>query len=191
MIDSQDRSLLQEDSAAHQVAERLGFDLVRRFRSIDIYDEAAIKAGGFLISKPKPDYARIAKALDAGEEVAGARWKNGTEYCTEEGRVTKRKIPPALLGDPGWRAALHILTSPLFEESGAVWSRVDLKSRSIDFADMLDGPWSGGERRMLRLAASLFNPKFSVALWEDLGSLDHDNAQVVLDAMALFMSDGK
>lgn len=100
-----------------------------------------------------------------------------------------RTIPSELLRDPAWRAALHILTSPLFENAGGVWSRVDLKERSIDFEEIVAGPWSGGERRMLRIAASLFNPQFTVALWEDLGNLDHRNVQVALEAMRLFTYD--
>ena len=103
--------------------------------------------------------------------------------------MMKREIPAGLLSDPGWRGALHILMSPLFVDAGEVWARVDLKRRSIDFEEILKGPWSGGERRMLRVAASLFNPQFSVALWEDLGGIDDANSQVLLDAMALFMGD--
>lgn len=72
-----DRSLFAEDTAAHRVAASLGFALVRRFRSIEVTDEKALTAAGFV--KPKPDYGRIAAALDAGREVPGAQW-GGREY---------------------------------------------------------------------------------------------------------------
>jgi hypothetical protein len=104
--------------------------------------------------------------------------------------TTKREIPARLLSDPGWRAALHILTSPLFEDAGGVWSHVYLERRSIMFDAILAGPWSGGELRMLRLAASLFNPDYKVALWSDLGAIDDDNALVALEAMRLFVFGG-
>lgn len=103
--------------------------------------------------------------------------------------MTKREIPAGLVADPAWRAALHILTSPLFAHAGGVWACVDLKERSIDFETMMNLGWSGGERRMLRIAASLFNPQFTVALWEDLGNLDHRNVQIVLEAIRLFTDD--
>lgn len=104
--------------------------------------------------------------------------------------MTKREIPPELLrGDPAWRAALHILTSPMFEDAEAVWSRVDLQKQSIAFKEMLNYAWSGGERRMLRIAASLFSPRFTVSLWEDLGYLDHGNVAVAIEAMRLLTDD--
>lgn len=77
MVDT--RSPFAEDQAAHQVARSLGFELVRRYRAIDVYDEAALKAAGFTSTKPRPDFGRISEALDAGVEVPGARFR----YCTE------------------------------------------------------------------------------------------------------------
>jgi hypothetical protein len=75
----EDRTLFAEDSAAHQVAASLGFVLTRKFRGIEITDDAALKAAGFTSTRPKPDYAAISKALDAGKDVPGARWR-GQEY---------------------------------------------------------------------------------------------------------------
>jgi hypothetical protein len=71
-----DRTPFEEDTAAHQVARSLGFTLERKFRAIEITDEAALKAAGFTSSKPKPDYGAISKALDAGVPVPGARWRS-------------------------------------------------------------------------------------------------------------------
>jgi hypothetical protein len=103
--------------------------------------------------------------------------------------MTKREIPQGLLSDPAWRAVLHILLSPLFADAAGVWSRVDMPGRTIDFEEILAGPWSGGELRMLKLAASLFNPRFTVALWSDLGGIDGENAAVLIEAMRLFTYD--
>jgi hypothetical protein len=73
------RSPLSEDSAAHQVAESLGFEVVRSYRGIEIYDERALIAAGLTVTKPKLDYSRIGKMLEAGIPVEGARWR-GFEY---------------------------------------------------------------------------------------------------------------
>lgn len=70
-----ERTPLAEDTAAHQVAAALGFQLVRRYQAIDVYDEKALEAAGFTSTKPKPDFARISKALNAGEAVEGARFR--------------------------------------------------------------------------------------------------------------------
>jgi len=81
-----DRSPFQEDTAAHKVAASLGFDLVRRYRAIDILDESALPAE-FKSAKPKPDFARISKALDEGREVPGARWRT-MEYVLRPREVS-------------------------------------------------------------------------------------------------------
>ena len=73
------RSPLQEDSAAHQVAQSLGFELVRRYRAIEVTDAKALEAAGFTVKKPKLDFSRIAAALERGEPCEGARWR-GVEY---------------------------------------------------------------------------------------------------------------
>lgn len=68
------RTLFEEDTAAHKVAASLGFQLVRRYRAIDV-DETELPAE-FKSSKPKPDFAKISRALDEGREVPGARWRS-------------------------------------------------------------------------------------------------------------------
>jgi hypothetical protein len=65
----------EEDTHAHQVAKSLGFTLARRYQAIDVYDEAALKLAGWMITRPKPDFARIAEALRDGVEVPGARFR--------------------------------------------------------------------------------------------------------------------
>lgn len=68
------RSPFAEDAAAHQVAAALGFELERRYRKIEITDERAVLAAGYVSKKPKPDYAAISAALDEGREVPGAKF---------------------------------------------------------------------------------------------------------------------
>lgn len=70
------RSAFAEDTAAHQCAAALGFQLTRRYRAIEVTDEAALQSAGFVTTKPRPDYARIARALDAGERVPGAEFRS-------------------------------------------------------------------------------------------------------------------
>jgi hypothetical protein len=92
---------------------------------------------------------------------------------------------PRTAGD--WRAALVILTSETFAHDGRVWSQVDLQRGSIYFEKMLeDGTFSGGEMRLAKIAASLFSPRFKVALWEVFGGLDEDNTRIALQAMAVY-----
>jgi hypothetical protein len=98
-----------------------------------------------------------------------------------------REIPESLYGDPAWAAVLHIFNSRMFVNSQAVWKHVDLQRRSIDFEEILKRGWSGGERRILRIAASLFNQDTEVNLWEGLGNIDEGNSQVVIGAISLFM----
>ncbi len=68
-----------EDSAAHEVAESLGFIVARSYRAIEILDEATLIAAGYASKKPKLDMRKIARDLEAGLQVEGARLK-GFEY---------------------------------------------------------------------------------------------------------------
>lgn len=70
------RSPFEEDQDAGQVARRLGFTITRRYNAIDVYDEKALAAAGFTVSKPKPDFGKIAEALHDGREVPGARFRS-------------------------------------------------------------------------------------------------------------------
>jgi hypothetical protein len=72
------RSLFCENSAAHQVAESCGFEVIRSYRAVEILDEPALVAAGYL-AKPKLDMRKIARDLEAGLQVEGARLK-GFEY---------------------------------------------------------------------------------------------------------------
>lgn len=84
-------------------------------------------------------------------------------------------------------AAMIILTSRMFNGDGRVWRHVDLDAGRIRFKKILnDYTFSGGQRRMLRIAASLFNQQFDVNLWRDLGGLDDHNTTIVLKAIAAY-----
>lgn len=72
------RSPFEEDTAAHQLADRFGFRMVRRYRAIDVFDQRALAAAGYTAVKESPDFALISRALDEGLEVPGAGWR-----CTE------------------------------------------------------------------------------------------------------------
>src|SRR5207244_5184285 len=70
-------------------------------------------------------------------------------------------------------AAMIILTSHMFNRDGRVWQYVDLDRGTIQWKRILSNyTFSGGQLRMLRIAASLFNREFKTNLWEDLGGLD-------------------
>ena len=76
---------LEENNAAHRIAHASGFEYVREYRKIEITDLAALKAAGYTVSKPKPDYARIVEALDAGRPVPGCTLA-GVEYILRRNR---------------------------------------------------------------------------------------------------------
>lgn len=91
-----------------------------------------------------------------------------------------------------WRAALMILTSDAFATDGRVWQHVDLDKQSIYFSKMLtDGTFSGGEQRLLQIAASLFSQQHQINLWTALGYLDENNAAIALAAMHTFIEGEK
>jgi hypothetical protein len=104
--------------------------------------------------------------------------------------MRKREIPPGLLSDPAWRAALHILSCPMLNDRDEVWRHVNLVRASIDFKAMMKGAWhTGGSIRMVKLAASIYTTGYNVNLWSELGGLDSTNSRVVIEAMRLFTED--
>lgn len=102
------------------------------------------------------------------------------------------KISAELLRDPGYRAALHILTSRTFRRNDArLWKHVHVDrgdfGSEINFDRILVEPWSSTERLMLRAAWSLFNNDHDVNLWELVHRLSDEQARTVLDAIACAM----
>jgi hypothetical protein len=68
-----------------------------------------------------------------------------------------------------------------------VWRYVDLQPQSIEFKAILDdGTFSGGERRLVEITASLFNQEHTVNLWSVLQSLDDERADAVENAIATY-----
>lgn len=75
-----------------------------------------------------------------------------------------------------------------FTETGQAWIHVEDRGRAwIDFEELTEqlaagGPWSGGERRLLVLAASLGAD--GGLLNDNLAGLDRDNLTLVLAAVS-------
>jgi hypothetical protein len=93
-----------------------------------------------------------------------------------------------LLKDAGWRAALTIFSGELLHDRGEVWNHIDLDTRSIYIEQLLDnaGVLSGGERRLVDLALSLFNQRQNVNLWWALSGLDEETTALAEDAICNF-----
>ena len=63
-------------------------------------------------------------------------------------------------------------------------SKSDPVQRVIDFDGMQAGAgWSHGELLLIQAAASLFNPRQTVSLWELVNTLDNDNVELAVDAI--------
>ncbi len=68
-----------EDQAVCRVAECLGFSVQYRRRVVEVIDEKLLADAGLMTSKPRPDYGRILKLIEAGTEVPGV-CTGGMEY---------------------------------------------------------------------------------------------------------------
>lgn len=93
-----------------------------------------------------------------------------------------------LLKDAGWRAALTIFSGELLRDRGEVWAHIDLDARSIYIEQLLydSGVLSGGERRLVDLALSLFNQQHNVNLCYALMGLDEETTALAEDAVRNF-----
>ena len=88
--------------------------------------------------------------------------------------------------DAAWRAAFIIFDR--LGKDARIWRHVDLDTATLDFKAMLDeGTFSGGERRLIEIAASLFNQEHDVNLWSVLRSLDDASAVAVERAIHSFL----
>ncbi len=121
---------------------------------------------------------------DDGRPCGAPAWiidtQRGGVVCPQHG------IPPELLQDPGWSAALVILRSRMFAGHTGVWSFVDLRQgwRDIDFDGILGKTgWSHGELLMLQAAYSLFSGGCTVRLDDLVAVLDDAAFTVLLDAI--------
>ena len=94
---------------------------------------------------------------------------------------TEWLITRAAGGDPEARAVLRIFAAV---DDSRAWRRVDLEG--IDWRSILQDPtWSGGERRMMKVAANLWNPTNGLVDLTDCCSLDAGWFAAVLDAIVL------
>ncbi len=92
-----------------------------------------------------------------------------------------------LCREQDWHAALTILASDAFMQDGRVWRHVDLARKEIHFERILkDGTFSGGEKRLLEIAASLFNSDHKVNLWRAFGMLDGHFTEIAIRAIRAY-----
>lgn len=89
-------------------------------------------------------------------------------------------------GDPGWNAALHLLTFPPLARKAGIWNNVD-GAAGIDFRRMMEetGYMSSGERRLVRIAASCYNGSHTVGLQDVLSGLSDDWFERAVEAMRM------
>lgn len=72
-------------------------------------------------------------------------------------------------------------------QDGRVWRHVDLARKEIHFERILkDGTFSGGEKRLLEIAASLFNSDHKVNLWRAFGMLDGHFTEIAILAIRAY-----
>lgn len=91
---------------------------------------------------------------------------------------------------PDAYAALHLLT---FHRIAARCRPFIRSGSSIDIEGLLreSRPWSSGERAMVELAISLWNGDHKLNLWRTLGSLDGAWGERAIEAIALYVRDGR
>jgi hypothetical protein len=93
------------------------------------------------------------------------------------------ELPKELQGDPAWCAVLYLLEEA-FPSEPRVWKYVDAKRWSIHFDGMLnEGSWSGGERILVEVAASLFDGESKASLWTAGQRLSNEHWAAVLEAL--------
>jgi ABC-type multidrug transport system fused ATPase/permease subunit len=112
--------------------------------------------------------------------------------------MNRIQLPPTIANDsdsklaqlcrePDWHAAGTILASDAFIRDGRVWSYVNLVRKEIHFDRILkDGTFSGGERRLIEIAASLFNSNHKVNLWRAFAMLDSHSTEIAIRAIRAY-----
>lgn len=95
--------------------------------------------------------------------------------------VKKAKARP---GEKELKAALFLLSSPLL--AGKDTGRY-VEEGTIRFSELVSkmGPWSSGERALVKLAAALFNSYWKADVNEVFRSLDADNTRLALEALKI------
>jgi hypothetical protein len=121
------------------------------------------------------------------ERQAEMRSRMMSQHKEDEKQRRQKRINQ-LSGDPAWHAVLILFTGRMFNGDGRVWKHIDLDNGRIYFHRILkDYTFSGGQRRMVEIAASLFNHNHSVNLHQVLSGLDYGNTELVLRAFQAFM----
>lgn len=112
---------------------------------------------------------------------ASIRERSSDAVMTKEERIAQ------LSKASDWRAAFMILASDRLREDARVWKHVDLKHERIHFDRMLNnGTWSGGERALIEIAASLFSTDQQINLWRSFGRLDEEACALAVRAIASY-----
>lgn len=85
--------------------------------------------------------------------------------------------------DAEYGAAVYIFTS-----DDNMWSKAEqyVTHDRIDIEEMLEKQdWSGGYRRLVKLAGSLFNGDIQVDISDVINSLDEDNFKVMISSILI------
>lgn len=96
----------------------------------------------------------------------------------------RAELPGGWAADPYWRTALHLLTC--LPDDARIWAHVI--PDGIDYPAILDEAWSGGERRVLQAAASLWDGA-PVSLLDLIGGISDGYWQRLTAAIAI-LRDG-
>lgn len=82
-------------------------------------------------------------------------------------------------------AALFLLSSPLLARKSDVAKHV--RPGSIIFSKLMEqiGPWSSGEKGLVKLAAAMYNSRWKVDVNDIFGSLDDKNTGIALEALRI------
>jgi hypothetical protein len=98
------------------------------------------------------------------------------------------ELPEELRSDRAWHVVLYMLEEA-FPTDPRVWKYVSAGAEEeweIDFQAMLaEGTWSGGEKMLLKAAASLFHPDYAVNLWDLAHQLSENNWKLFMDALSI------
>lgn len=95
-------------------------------------------------------------------------------------------IPGWVWQDSQWASAVHVLLAQCIRHKALRF--VDFEGASIDWERLTQaaGPWSHGERLLVKVAANLWGGRAPVNLRELLVTLDDCNFARVMQAIRLF-----
>jgi hypothetical protein len=100
--------------------------------------------------------------------------------------MVPQPIPDHVREDPYWQAALTILLDGGFATDQRIWQHVNFDEDRIDYPMILKAAgWSGGQRRILHAAASLWNDEVKVNLVDLTGGLGRHYWDLLVKAMAV------